>query len=73
MDERNINESNPIVDHTTTGRHSNGAHERITKAAYFIWVSQGCPEGKDEAHWHEAQQQLLREEGRPNNVGANQS
>jgi Protein of unknown function (DUF2934) len=74
MDEPNINESNPIVDdHTTTGGHSDDAHERIAKAAYFIWVSQGYPEGKDEAHWHEAQQQLLREEAGPKNAAGNQS
>ena len=66
-----MNESNAIVEHTTTDRHSDAAHERIAKAAHFIWVSQGYPEGKDEAHWHEAQQPLLRDEAGPNNVGAN--
>lgn len=61
MDEPNINESNLIVDHTTTGGHSDDAQERIAKAAHVIWVSQEYPEGKDGPHWHEAQQQLLRE------------
>jgi hypothetical protein len=62
MNETDNNESNPMVNHTTTDGLSDAPHERIAKAAYFIWVSEGRPEGREEAHWQEAQQQLLRDD-----------
>jgi len=73
MNQTDNTESNPIVDHTTTDGLSDAAHQRIAKAAYFIWVSEGCPEGREEAHWHEAQLQLLRKEALSNNVGGDPS
>jgi len=62
MSQTDNNESNPIVSHTTTDELSGAPHERIAEAAYFIWVSEGCPEGREAAHWQEAQQQLLRDD-----------
>ncbi|MCX7872338.1 MAG: DUF2934 domain-containing protein [Verrucomicrobiae bacterium] len=35
-------------------------HEEIATAAYYIWLSEGRPEGCAERHWHEARTQLIR-------------
>lgn len=35
-------------------------HEEIAIAAYYIWLSEGCPEGCAERHWYEAEAQLIR-------------
>jgi Protein of unknown function (DUF2934) len=67
MDQTDNNESNPLVNHTTTDGLSDTPHERIAKVAYFIWVAEGCPKGREEAHWQEARQQLLREDAGGNN------
>ncbi|MES2597288.1 MAG: DUF2934 domain-containing protein [Verrucomicrobiota bacterium] len=32
--------------------------EEIASRAYDIWVQQGCPDGCDEDHWHQAQREL---------------
>jgi len=34
-------------------------HEDITKCARELWAQQGCPEGRDEAIWLEAESRLL--------------
>jgi hypothetical protein len=31
--------------------------ESIRLRAYYIWLEAGCPEGADQQHWHEAEQQ----------------
>ena len=36
-------------------------HEQIATQAYSIWMSEGCPEGREEANWKEAEQQLALE------------
>jgi hypothetical protein len=33
--------------------------EEIKALAHAIWVRQGCPEGRAEEHWHEAEQLFL--------------
>jgi len=33
--------------------------EAIRELAYHIWVSEGCPAGRDLDHWHQAEKQLL--------------
>ena len=38
--------------------------ERIRNRAYAIWEREGCPEGRHEAHWEQARQELLDEERR---------
>lgn len=73
MDQPKNNEYNSIVDRTTTHEPGQSAHERIAKAAYLIWISEGCPEGREESHWYQAQQQLLIEEGGPNHEDGNAS
>ena len=47
-----------------TGPVSGPSHEQIATPAYSIWVSEGYPEGREEANWQEAERQLAVE--RPN-------
>ena len=35
------------------------SHEQIAALAYFIWISEGCPEGRHDANWHDSERQLL--------------
>lgn len=35
------------------------SHEQISRRAEELWRQYGCPEGRDEAIWLEAEQQLL--------------
>lgn len=30
----------------------------VSEAAYYIWLEEGCPEGKSEEHWHRAREAL---------------
>lgn len=34
------------------------SRERIAICAYIIWEREGCPDGRDIAHWLEAEMQL---------------
>lgn len=34
-------------------------HEEIAQEAYAIYVERGCPDGRDEENWLEAEQMLL--------------
>ncbi len=34
-------------------------HEEIKALAHEIWLKQGCPEGRAEEHWHEAEELFL--------------
>lgn len=36
------------------------SHEDISVAAYFIWMKEGCPHGRDVAHWFLAIEELRR-------------
>lgn len=29
-------------------------HDMIRQRAFEIWEAEGCPEGRDEIHWHQA-------------------
>lgn len=33
-------------------------HDDIAACAFLIWVGEGRPEGRDQAHWYEAEAQL---------------
>jgi hypothetical protein len=35
------------------------SHDDITQCARELWAQQGCPEGRDEAIWLEAERRLL--------------
>ena len=35
-------------------------HERIRRRAYELWESEGRPEGREHAHWHQAEMEITR-------------
>lgn len=35
-------------------------YQRVAVRAYYLWQSEGCPEGRDEAHWFQAEAELKR-------------
>ena len=35
--------------------------ERIRKRAYEIWCDEGCPEGRQDEHWHRAREEIEAE------------
>jgi hypothetical protein len=39
-------------------------HAEIAKAAYFIWLEQGCPVGRADEHWQAAIERLKQERNR---------
>jgi hypothetical protein len=34
-------------------------HFQIAEKAYQIWLTEGCPEGKDKIHWEKAKQEIV--------------
>ena len=44
-----------------TQQRSAPTHEQIALRAQEIWKQRGCPHGRDEQHWHEAEEQLKQE------------
>jgi hypothetical protein len=36
----------------------------IRTKAFYIWLDEGCPEGRADAHWHMATELAAAEEGR---------
>jgi hypothetical protein len=59
-----MNESN-----TLTEKPNEPSYEQIAALAYFIWMSEGCPEGRQDANWHDAERQLLGDESTNNASG----
>jgi hypothetical protein len=35
--------------------------QAVRERAYFLWLAEGCPDGRADAHWQHAQDQHLRE------------
>jgi hypothetical protein len=35
------------------------SHEEIARRAHEIWEQEGCPEGREQEHWLQAERQLL--------------
>jgi hypothetical protein len=35
--------------------------EAVARAAYLLWLKDGCPRGRDQEHWFRAEEQLKRE------------
>jgi hypothetical protein len=35
-------------------------HERIRRRAYELWESEGRPEGRQHAHWYQAEMEITR-------------
>ena len=47
-----------LLANTATGRQMEPSREQITDLARRIWEAEGRPEGRDEAHWLEAEARL---------------
>jgi hypothetical protein len=43
-------------------------HDAIADLAREIWIRQGCPEGRAEEHWHEAEE-IFRDKWLADQVG----
>ena len=41
-----------------SARHEGDLQQRIQQRAYQLWESEGRPEGREQAHWQEAQREL---------------
>ena len=39
------------------------SYDDIAARAYAIWKAQGCPEGKENEHWQQAEEELLSGSG----------
>ena len=43
---------------TSTAASSTISAEAISNRAYELWQNEGCPEGSDQRHWYQAEQEL---------------
>jgi Protein of unknown function (DUF2934) len=50
-----MNEQNTLI----AAKSDRLSHEEIAAAAYLIWMSEGCPEGRQDANWHDAERKLM--------------
>jgi hypothetical protein len=57
-----------LVNHPERGAPTTDDHreELIRTKAFYIWLDEGCPEGRADAHWHMATELAATEEGRLN-------
>jgi Protein of unknown function (DUF2934) len=55
-----------LVNHPERGAPTTDDHreELIRTKAFYIWLDEGCPEGRADAHWHMATEIAASEEGR---------
>jgi hypothetical protein len=37
------------------------SQDAVARAAYFFWLKEGCPQGRDQEHWFQAEEQVRRE------------
>jgi hypothetical protein len=58
MNETNESGTNPAVVHASADVASGPSREQIAELAYLIWMSEGCPEGRDKSNWQEAEEEL---------------
>ena len=59
INEENSNEQNAGVELRTL----NQPHKAdCATRAYFIWLAEGCPEGRDQEHWFAAEESLRKPE-----------
>jgi hypothetical protein len=40
-----------------------GQEQQVRERAYRLWEEEGRPEGRADAHWHEARRQVMLEAG----------
>ena len=59
-------ESDPHVSHAGTDGRPGANHEQVATLAYFIWLYEGCPEGRDKSNWDDAEEQLRTEQHEAN-------
>jgi hypothetical protein len=48
-----------------TKKNSPARETRIRNLAYMLWMEDGCPEGRAQEHWLEAEDMLRAEEADP--------
>jgi Protein of unknown function (DUF2934) len=48
-----------------TKKNSTAKETRIRNLAYMLWMEDGCPEGRAQEHWLEAEDMLRAEEADP--------
>ena len=48
-----------------TKKNSPAKETRIRNLAYMLWMEDGCPEGRAQKHWLEAEDMLRAEEADP--------
>jgi hypothetical protein len=41
-------------------QHKGSVQERIQRRAYELWETEGRPEGRERAHWHQAELEITR-------------
>ena len=44
---------------SAAAKHKRPSHDQIAARAYEIWLSLGRPIGRDDANWHQAEQELI--------------
>ncbi|MBY0509376.1 MAG: DUF2934 domain-containing protein [Rhodospirillaceae bacterium] len=47
--------------------------EQIRQRAYEIWMSEGCPDGRDREHWLEAERECRKSDDAPQNASSAKS
>ena len=47
-----------------SARHEGDLQQRIQQRAYQLWESEGRPEGREQAHWQQAQRELTAQRAR---------
>ena len=55
-------ESFLILTRTEEPAMSNDFIHKVRERAYQIWEHEGCPEGRENEHWHRAEQELADED-----------
>jgi Protein of unknown function (DUF2934) len=48
----------PTTGPTQTVINAKPSHDEVAKRAYYLYLKQGCPQGKDVQHWLEAEAQM---------------
>lgn len=48
-----------MMDSKTTPVQPGPSHDEIAQCASELWTESGCPQGRDEAIWYEAERRLI--------------
>jgi hypothetical protein len=52
-----------LVNHPERGATDDDREQVVRTMAYYIWLDEGCPEGRADAHWHKATDLAASEAG----------